>query len=163
HVRNRWRLYANRNQMNWCGLKYLGAHTVKAGLLGEKLLSTSINDSSNNFMGNFDFSTDANNPLDTGYAYANAALGNFRSYSESSARSFSTQYYTGWEWFVQDSWKAHRRLTFDVGVRVYWNGFLVTRSLESAGFVPTQYNPAKAVRLIRSAVVGGKTVGLDPV
>ncbi len=143
--------------------KTIGAHTLKAGVVGEKLLSTSYNDSANNFMGNFDFSTDANNPGDTGYAYANAALGNYRTYTETSARPFNTQYFTGWEWFVQDSWKASRRLTFDIGARMYWNGFLVTRSLEAAGFVPAQYNPANAVRLIRPAVVGGKTVGLDPV
>ena len=143
--------------------KTLGAHTLKAGLVGEKVLSTSRNDSANNFMGNFDFSTDANNPLDTGYAYANAALGNYRSYTETSARPFNPQYFTGWEWFVQDTWKAHPRLIFDIGARMYWNGFLVTRSLEAAGFVPTQYDPANAVRLIRPAVLGGKTVGLDPV
>jgi hypothetical protein len=64
---------------------------------------------------------------------------------------------------VQDTWKAHRRLTIDVGARFYWNGFLVTHGLQAAGFVPNAYSPANAVRLIRPALVSGKQVGLDPV
>ena len=38
------------------------------------------------FNGAFDFGRNVNNPLDTGYAYSNAAIGVFNTYNEPSAR-----------------------------------------------------------------------------
>ena len=71
------------------------------------------------FNGAIDFGRSANNPLDTNYAYANAALGVFNSYSEASARPTMRARALISEFFVQDNWKAHRRLTLDYGVRLY--------------------------------------------
>ena len=39
------------------------------------------------YSGNFAFGKDVNNPLDTGYGYANALQGVFDTYTESSARN----------------------------------------------------------------------------
>ena len=56
--------------------KTIGSHTVKAGIFIEHLWIDE-GPTASNFNGIFDFSRDVNNPLDSGYAYANALLGNF--------------------------------------------------------------------------------------
>ena len=70
--------------------------------------------------GQFNFSTDVNNPLDTNYSYANALLGTFRDYTEIDAFSevVGKRYIN--EFYAQDTWKASRRLTVDYGVRFLW-------------------------------------------
>ena len=69
------------------------------------------------FNGSVDFGRNVNNPLDTGYAYSNAVLGVFNAYTETSSRPFGHYRLNTVEWFVQDNWKATRRLTLDYGMR----------------------------------------------
>jgi hypothetical protein len=69
------------------------------------------------FNGSFDLSRDVNNPLDTNYAYANALLGVYKSYSESDARPQDQERFTNSECYAQDTWKVTRKLTLDDGVR----------------------------------------------
>ncbi len=141
--------------------KTFGAHTLKAGILAERLIATgTITDQ---YFGRYDFTPDANNPLETGHAYANAALGVFKSYTEATSKPWNSSWNTNVEWFVQDTWKVNRRLTLDYGLRFYRLGYVNYRSGMISGFVPGRYDPAKAVRLIRPATVGGKRVGQDPV
>ena len=54
----------------------------------------------------FDFSTDTNNPNDANHPFANALLGNFKSYTESNNRPPLYENTTSLEWFVQDNWKV---------------------------------------------------------
>ena len=140
--------------------KTLGAHTVKAGLLAERLtISGTVNDQ---YFGNYDFTPDANNPLDSNYAYGNAALGVFKSYTEATFKPWNSYWTTSVEWFVQDSWKAHRRLTLDYGLRFYRLGYVRYRSRMVSGFVMGRYDPTKAVRLITPALAAGRQIGVDP-
>ena len=67
--------------------------------------------------GQFNFSTDVNNPLDTNYSYANALLGTFRDYTEIDAFSEVVGKRFIDEFYAQDTWKVNRRLTFDYGMR----------------------------------------------
>ena len=104
--------------------------------------------------GQFNFSTDTSNPLDTNYSYANALLGTFRDYTEIDAFSevIGKRYIA--EFYVQDTWKANRRLTFDFGVRFLW--YTPWYSTQPAAvFVPERYDPAKAPRLYQPAVING--------
>ena len=73
-----------------------------------------------NFDGTFNFSKDVNNPLDTNWSFANAALGIFDSYTESNARYGANERQAIVEWFVQDTWKITKRLTLDYGMRFTW-------------------------------------------
>ena len=55
---------------------------------------------------------------DSNYAFSNALLGNFNSYSEANLRTYSHYRYLQSELYAQDSWRASRKLTVELGVRV---------------------------------------------
>ena len=49
---------------------------------------------------------DASNPYDTGFGYANAAIGVFNNYTQASKYAMPEWVYDNFEWYVQDNWKA---------------------------------------------------------
>ena len=123
--------------------KVLGKHTIKAGFTFTRSRSYKGNQGSA-FSGNFQFGRDVNNPLDAGYGYANAVLGNFQTYTESSARPGADFRAGALEEYVQDSWKVNRRLTLEFGIRLTsWIPWHQRSDIES-GFDPKTWNPAKA-------------------
>jgi hypothetical protein len=116
------------------------------------------------FGGSFAFDADANNPLNTGNAYANAALGVFRTYSEGSNRTTARNVIDLFEWFAQDSWRAHRRLTLDYGLR--FSRATPYRFLDgdAAAFVFERYDPSRAPLLYESALnSAGQRASRDPI
>ncbi len=141
--------------------KIVGSHSIKAGIFFERLRQRD-GPWANNFTGNFDFGRNVNNPLDTNYAFANAAMGIFNSYTEASARPISKIYSRGFDWFVQDTWKISRKLTLDYGVRFAWFEPFWNFSNQLAGFVPDRYDPSKKVQLIRPALNNGVRMGQNP-
>src|SRR5215475_2363217 len=67
--------------------KVQGKHTFKAGIQYEHVhYLFQQSGSSDSFTGSFVFKNDTQQPLNTGYAYSNALLGYFNSYSESTNR-----------------------------------------------------------------------------
>ncbi len=93
------------------------SHLVKAGFLYERdYNSEGLNGPC--YSGCFGFGRDTLNPGDTNYAYANALLGNFQSYSQSNTRVFRGARNSLLEGFVQDSWKLRSNVTLELGVRV---------------------------------------------
>lgn len=141
--------------------KIIGAHTLKAGFFLERLRQRD-GPWANNFTGNFDFGRNVNNPLDTGYAFSNAVLGVFNSYTEASARPVSKIYSRGFDWFVQDTWKITKKLTLDFGMRFAWFEPFWNYNNQLAGFVPSRYDPTKKVQLIRPALNNGVRSGQNP-
>jgi hypothetical protein len=93
------------------------AHTFKAGVYIERTGKFQVGNA--NFRGAFNFARDTNNALDSNHGYANALLGNFRSYSEATSRADGDYWFWNVEWFLQDNWKVTNRLTFDLGLRFY--------------------------------------------
>jgi hypothetical protein len=137
-------------------------HQFKAGVQWERASYYQYHTGSGNFAGSFDFSTDANNPGDTNYGYANALLGNFKTYTEATARTDYAPVTPILEWYVQDTWRVHPRLTLDLGVR-FTAGLSQTPANHLAStFVPALFNSANAPRLYTPVVVGGKVVIADP-
>jgi outer membrane receptor protein involved in Fe transport len=117
-------------------------HTFKAGFFAERLRN--YEGEQGTYGGSFDFSNDTNNPLNSGYAYANALLGNFRSYTESNTRPSNEGRKTSLAWFIQDNWKFNSRLTLDYGLRFVWYTQWSQDSGKAAAFALERYDRSKA-------------------
>ena len=138
-----------------------GSHALKLGLYFEH--NNGTEGPRANFGGRFEFDRDTNNPLDANYAYANALLGNFRRYSESSDRTASRNTHTLIEWFAQDTWRATKRLTLDYGLRFSWATPWQFPDGDAAAFVLERYDAARAPLLVQPARDGqGRRVGRNP-
>jgi hypothetical protein len=141
--------------------KTLGPHTLKAGIMIERNYQGSNNNG--NYAGNISFAQDATNPFNTGYAYANSAMGVFQTYTEASARVFLSFRQHAVDWFVQDSWRATRRLTIEAGVRFHQLIPIYMRTDQLSSFQPSLYSAARQPKLIQAAMVNGARVGVHPV
>ncbi len=93
-----------------------GGHTVKfGGFLGR---DTQINADQIAFNQNGWFTfRDVGNPLTTGNALANAALGNFDTYFEIGPAADTHVRSNAFEAFLQDTWKLRPNLTLELGLR----------------------------------------------
>jgi hypothetical protein len=141
--------------------KIMGAHAVKVGAFYQK----SLKDQSAfaPFNGQINFQNNANNPLDSGHPYANAAIGVYDSFQQASTFAKPKWRYSNVEWFIQDNWKTTSRLTLDYGVRFYYLTPQWDVSRQASNFLPGEYDPSQAVRLFQPTIVNGQRVGFDPV
>jgi hypothetical protein len=126
-------------------------HTLKAGIYVNRLRSRKGFRAA--FAGNLSFSPDVNNASDAGDPFANALLGNFTNYNESSSRVASQARTWDIEWYLQDTFKATRRLTIDYGLRMTFSTPLVqecacSANLQNAEFSAALYNRANAPQLL---------------
>ena len=116
------------------------------------------------FNGSLDFGRSVNNPLDSNYAFSNAALGVFNAYSEASSRPLMQARVNIMEFFVQDNWKIRRRLTLDYGMRFYWVPPIYDKEDLMTGFVPSRFDAARAVKLIQPGLNERRQrIGVSPV
>ena len=134
-----------------------GNHSYKFGAYYERVLNGEA--PGGQWSGVFNFSgTDSSFSAslgNTGYAYANALIGNFDSYQESSSRPFTNLEITLLQWYAQDQWKVNRRLTFNYGLRLGYHTQWRQRDNLASNFDPMLYDPAKAPLLYRPFCVGG--------
>ncbi|HTM50156.1 MAG TPA: carboxypeptidase regulatory-like domain-containing protein [Bryobacteraceae bacterium] len=140
--------------------KYWGKHAFKTGFyfMRNRFLYTPRNA----INGDITFSNDANNPLNTGHPYANALLGIYTQFSQANAPVTGRVIYHTVEGFFQDTWKIHRRLTLDLGLRVSYLGPLTEADRLNTVFVPERFDFSKAVRLYTPIRVGTGTRAADP-
>jgi hypothetical protein len=146
--------------------KVFGSHTAKFGVYYQS--SWKAQASWAYFNSRVDFITDANNPFDTGFGYANAATGVFTSYQQSSKYAYPEWVYKNFEWYAQDNWKATSRLTLDYGVRFYYLTPQWDQTLEASNFLPDRFDAANAARLYTPVCIGASPCsgdarrGMDP-
>jgi hypothetical protein len=139
-----------------------GAHTYKGGFYFER--ARNYEGATATFAGEFDFSRDTSNALDTGHGYSNAILGLFRQYTESTSRPSGEGRQSLAEWFAQDSWKINRRLRLEYGARFAWyQQWYHNIGSKAAAFAFERYSPSKAPLLFKPATVGGVRVAQNPV
>ncbi len=132
--------YSFTDNLSWTR----GSHAFKFGTYIERNFNSEGPRS--NFGGSFNFGRDPNNPLESGYAFANALLGNFQTYSESSARTTGRGKQYLFDFFAQDTWKI-RRLTLDYGARFSLFSPWRLRDKEGAVFALERYDKSKAPAL----------------
>jgi hypothetical protein len=91
--------------------------------------------------------TSSSNSFDTGFGFANMALGVYTSYTQASQYATGCYRYTNAEWYVQDTWKVNRRLTLDYGLRFQWIQPQFDAAEQTSTFLPERFDLAKAPRL----------------
>jgi hypothetical protein len=135
--------------------KIVGRHALKTGAYfqhswKDQTVFTNAN-------GNINFIDTTSNPLDTGFGYANAAIGVFQSFNQASAYPTGQYRYTNLEFYLQDTWKIQPRLTLDYGLRFYYIQPQYDKALQTSTFLPQLFDRSKAPRLYRPIL------GTDPV
>ena len=98
------------------------------------------------------FST-AGNPLTTGNAFADALLGNYRTYSEANDDPVGYFRYTQIDGYVQDNWKVNRHLNLELGLRYQHGTPLYTTGNNVTNFDPSRFNFARAVTVTAAGLV----------
>ncbi len=157
---NRYQILNFSDNVTWTH----GAHIVKGGWYFEyfhRIQKASTG--SPPFNGSFNFGISANNPLDTNYAYGNAILGTFNTYTEASSPLWMHVSMTNTQAFLQDTWKPFPRLTLDLGVRLYWISPITDRDNLMGAWVDSRYDPTRPMALIRPGRAGSRRVGVHPV
>ena len=126
-----------------------GSHTMKFGALYN--FSKVFQNGRSTYAGNVNFNT--NRPSSTGNAFADALLGNFRTYSEFAFDPASHFRFQQYDAFVDDSWKMTRKLSVELGVRFQYGTPFYTRENSITNFDPALYDPAHAVVVSSTGVL----------
>ena len=137
-----------------------GSHSYKAGAYLEGMRNNEARGGL--WMGQFNFSRNTSNPLDTNYAFSNLLLGVFGQYDEVDAYRSTRNRHIQAEWYAQDTWRPLRRLTIDYGSRFLWYTPYWQANKRTAAFVPERYDPAKAPRLYYPQKINGVNKAVDP-
>jgi hypothetical protein len=77
----------------------------------------------------------------TGNAWADLLLGRVSDYSETTTNPVANKRWREFSFYVQDSWKATRRLTVELGARFQHLGFMYETHGWLSGFDPSKYDP----------------------
>lgn len=117
-------------------------HQLKFGVYFER--NRKQQPASVDYRGAFAFGNDANNPLDSGNGFSNALLGNYNTYTEATNYPTGDYRFINVEWYVQDNWKVSRRLTLDLGLRLYHVPPTVDASHTVSTMDPAYYDLANA-------------------
>jgi len=130
-----------------------GRHSLKAGVYLE--FNHKTEPGSADYVGNYNFGNDANNPLNTGNGYANMLLGAFSTYTELTARVDKAVRHWQNDFYAQDNWRVTPRLTLDYGVRVQHSGSDYEVNDNHTGFFTDQWNRSAAARVYKLVCTTG--------
>ncbi len=129
-----------------------GKHSLKTGLV--VIRNRKDQNGRSIYTGNVAFNSGAaSGAVTTGNAFADALLGNFRTYQEADNDPIGFFRFNQVEAFVSDSWKITRDLSFEIGARYYHFGPTYTQANNMANFDPAHYDPSKAVTVLANATI----------
>jgi hypothetical protein len=139
-----------------------GRHTIKGGYYlnhSYKAQNVGAGGIANlTFQGYVNFGNDTNNTLDTGFGYANAALGIFTQYLQASKFIEGNLIYNQREFYIQDNWKVNNRLTLDYGMRFVNQQPQYDQLLQMSNFFPDQWKSSSAPVLYVAGCKSGAKV-----
>ena len=127
-----------------------GAHTLK---LGAMVIRNRKDQNSRSEYAGFVSFNPTGNPQSTGNGFADALLGNFRTYREAQLDSLGLFRFWQAESFVSDNWRVSRNLSLELGLRYAWHQPIYTQSNNMANFDPALYNPSRAVIVNRNGTL----------
>jgi len=135
-------LDTNAQNFNATVTRLMGAHTAKVGYYYYRSMQRR---GEGPFNGAISFTNDeANNPFDTSFPFANAAIGTFQSYSQQSRWAEGAYLAINHEAFIQDNWKVKPNLTLDYGLRFVHQVPQYDAYLQAANFFPEEWSRAQA-------------------
>ena len=123
-----------------------GSHTLKFGAV--VIRNRKDQNARSAYTGSITFNTGNNTNNTTGYAFADALLGNFQDYKEASDDPVGFFRFTQFHTFVTDSWKVRRNLSLEIGVRYQYQIPTYNQTNELANFDPSRYDPSQAVTVL---------------
>jgi hypothetical protein len=123
-----------------------GAHTIKFG--GLYAYEKKFEPTETNVFGSFRF-----DGRKTGDPWSDFLLGQAESYQESDTVAFNDNRRNALEFYINDSWKATRRLTLSLGVRYAYFPAATEADDKFRAFRPNNYDPANAVTVNGSGQV----------
>ncbi len=138
--------YTIMDTMTWVS----GSHTFKFGGLVNK--SEIYQNGRSTYAGTVNYST-TQNPNSSGNAFADALLGNFRTYTEASRDPVSHFKFEQYEAFALDSWRVNQKLSLELGVRWQYGTPFYAGENTIVNFDPAFYDPARAVSLNSTGTV----------
>jgi hypothetical protein len=142
--------------------KIITGHVLKFGAYIQR--SRKDQTSFANANGNYNWGDNPNNPFDTGFGYANAALGVYNSFQQAGRYANGMYRYVNAEFYAQDTWKITRRFTLDYGMRMAWIQPQYDAGRIVSSFDPNQFNPARAMRLFQPGRdANNNAIAIDPV
>ena len=136
-------LFARKHLMTFADniTKVLARHTLKGGVYYQ--FTVNNQPSSGNTQGAI--TTSISNNITSGNAFADLLIGRLNGYGEQNKNVLNNMGFRTFEFYVQDSWKAARGLTLDLGVRFYRMGLWYDREGIGFGvFDPAKFNAADA-------------------
>jgi hypothetical protein len=134
------------NNLTWIK----SAHTLRSGVI----ITRNRKDQNGRAQHTGDVSFNpTGNPFTTGLAFADALLGNFRSYSEGGDDPLGFFRFTQYAGYVSDTWRAAKNLSLEMGVRYEYSMPIYTQGNNISNFVPELYDPAQAMVLNRNGSV----------
>ncbi len=137
----------------------MAAHTIKAGgYLNHSYKAQNVQAggvANLSFQGYVNFGNDSTNSLDSGFGYANAALGVFTQDLQQSKFVEGNLLYNQLEFFVQDTWKVNSRLTLDYGLRFVHQQPQYDNLLQASNFFPDKWTASQAPVLYKTGCKSG--------
>jgi hypothetical protein len=127
-----------------------GNHTFKFGGLAN--FSEIYQNGRSLYAGQVNYST-TQNPNTTGQVFADALLGNFRTYTEAGLDPASHFRFQQYEAFALDSWRVNQKLSLELGVRWQYGTPFYSGENIITNFDPAFYDPARAVSLNSTGTV----------
>ena len=121
--------------------KVISNHTFKAGVLAMR--SRKNQDNQPDINGTFNFNAGSSDTNSSGNSLADALLGNFNSYTESSSGREGWFRFTQVEAYAADNWKVSQRLTLDFGLRYYLMQPQYAALQNAVVFNPAYFDPAR--------------------
>ncbi len=146
--------YLNTNQTHDFSIsltKVHGNHTWKTGFYWTHSYKAQQRQG---WLPTINFGNDTNNPIDSQFGFANAALGIFDTYSQNSKYIEGNFIYNNLEAYVEDNWRVTPKLTLDYGVRLTHEQPQYDRLGQGVNFLPDQWSVASAPVLYVAGCAG---------
>ncbi|MFZ0819208.1 MAG: hypothetical protein WAM91_04010 [Candidatus Acidiferrales bacterium] len=129
-------------------------HTIKFGVLFARNRKDQ-NSRTDATQGQLNFSS--SNPNTTGDQFADSLLGNYNTLTQFSADPIGHYRFDDFGSYIQDSWKASRRLNIDFGLRLDYTVPTYTQANNMVNFIPSLYTPIPGL-----TIIGGGTIPTAP-